>query len=120
MKQIRRGVVERLIMETGLSVRSWAIEHGFVPQTLSAWLTGARNIGGKNLVKLAEALRVPPEEICSVVYVVDDSEIAEIERMDQDLIGAFHCLTRVQKERVVRMVQGLADANRAEEELKHG
>ena len=120
MRQINKKVVERLIAETGMSVRAWAIQYGFVPQTLSAWLTGARNIGGKNLLRLAEALRVQPEEISTVVFRVDDSEIAELERMDQDLIGAFHSLNRAQKERVIRMVQGLADANRAEEELKHG
>ncbi len=120
MKQIKRNVVERIIAETGLSIHAWALQHGFAPTTLNAWINGVRNIGGKNLQRLADALRVDPETICSVVFRVDDSELAEIARMDQDLIGAFHQLTRVQKERVLRMVQGLADANRAEEELKHG
>ena len=120
MRQINKKVVERLIAETGLSVHAWALQYGFAPTTLNAWINGVRNIGGKNILRLAEALRVQPEEISTVVFRVDDSEIAELERMDQDLIGAFHQLTRTQKERVIRMVQGLADANRAEEELKRG
>ncbi len=120
MRQINKKIVERLIAETGLSERAWAMQYGFVPQTLSAWLTGTRNIGGKNLCKLADALRVQPGEISTVVFKVDNSELSEIERMDQDLLGAFHSLNRGQKERVLRMVQGLADANMAEEELKHG
>lgn len=120
MKQIKKNVIERLIAETGLTPRAWAIKHGFPQQTVSSWLHGVRNIGEKNLLRLAEELRVEPEEICSVVIKVDQSKLAEIERMEQELLGHFSCLTRVQKERVIRMVQGLADANRAEQELKHG
>jgi len=120
MRKIKQKLVEQKIAETGLSIHAWALSHGFAPTTLNAWINGKRNIGGKNLLKLAEALRVDPEEICSVVFKVDDSDVTLIQEMDSDLIGAFHQLTRVQKERVIRMVIGLAEANRAEEELKHG
>lgn len=120
MRRIKQNVVDRLIAETGLTVHAWALQHGFAPTTLNAWVNGVRNIGEKNLLRLAEALRVEPEEICSVVIKVDQSKLAEIERMEQELLGHFSCLTRVQKERVIRMCEGLAEANRAEEELKHG
>ena len=118
MRRIKQNVVDRLIAETGLTVHAWALQHGFAPTTLNAWVNGVRNIGEKNLLRLAEALRVEPEEICSVVIKVDQSKLAEIERMEQELLGHFSCLTRVQKERVIRMVQGLAEANRAEQELR--
>jgi len=120
MKKIKRNIVERLIAQTGLSIHAWSLQHGFAPTTLGAWLNGVRNIGGKNLLRLAEALGVEPEEICSVVFKADKVRIEESERMEQDLLGYFSGLTRAQKDRVVRMCEGLAGANRAEEELRHG
>lgn len=120
MKKIKHEVVRRLIAETGLSPRAWAIQHGFPQQTVNAWLHGDRNIGGKSLLRLASALRVEPEEICSVVFRVDRDQLAETRRREEDLIGFFHGLTAEQQDRVLRMVQGLAEANAAESELKHG
>ena len=120
MRQIKRNIVERLIAETGLSAHAWAIQHGFAPQTVNAWIHGVRNIGGRNLVRLADALRVSPDEICSVVFRVDDGEIAALAAEREELVGLFGQLSSEQRGRVLRLVRSLADANRAEEELIHG
>ena len=118
MRQIKRNIVERLISETGLSAHAWAIQHGFPPQTLNAWMNGSRNIGGKNLSRLASSLRVEPEEICRVVFNVDKNQIAAVERDSAELVGMFGQLSSDQRSRVLRLVRSLADANRAEQELR--
>ena len=120
MRQIKRNIVERLIAETGLSAHAWSIQHGFAPQTVNAWIHGVRNIGGRNLARLAEALRVSPEEICSIVIKVDANRIAECEREQEELVGLFSQLSPEQRGRVLRLVRSLADANKAEEDLLHG
>ena len=120
MRQIKRNIVERLIAETGLSAHAWAIQHGFAPQTVNAWIHGVRNIGGKNLVRFANALRVSPDEICNVVFKVDENRIAEYEREQEELVGLFAQLSPEQRGRVLRLVRSLADANKAEEDLMRG
>ena len=118
MRQIKRGIVERLIQETGLSAHAWAIQNGFAPQTLNAWIHGSRNIGGKNLLRLASALRVEPEEICSVVFKIDKDQLAALERDRAEVSSMFSQLSPDQRSRVLRLVRSLADANRAEQELR--
>lgn len=120
MRQIKQKTVERLIAETGLSPRAWAIQNGFAQQTVNAWLRGDRNIGRRNLARLAEALHVSPDDICSVVFKVDENRIAEYEREQEELVGLFAQLSPEQRGRVLRLVRSLADANKAEEDLLHG
>ena len=120
MRKLRSKEFLAILERRGLSVNAFALQSGIPQGTLSHLVSGDRNVGPKTLKRICDALHCEPGDISHWFYVVDQSKLAEIERMEQELLGHFSCLTRVQKERVIRMVQGLAEANRAEEELKHG
>lgn len=120
MRKLRSKEFLAILERRGLSVNAFALQSGIPQGTLSHLVSGDRNVGPKTLKRICDALHCEPGDISHWFHVVDQSELAEIERLDRDLIGAFHQLTSVQKERVIRLVEGLAEANRAEEELKHG
>lgn len=56
---------------TGLTIRNWAIQHGFPQGSLSNWITGVRNIKYDNLLRLAQELHCQPEDIADVIMNLD-------------------------------------------------
>ncbi len=120
MRKLKTDSFLSMLQARELTVNAFAQQTGIPQGTLSHYVRGDRNIGPKTLKKLCEALHCDPTDISTLFFKVDKKKLAESKQRENDLVGYFHQLTTVQQERVLRMVQGLADANMAEEELKHG
>lgn len=120
MRKLKTDAFMSMLQCRELTVNAFAQQTGIPQGTLSHYVRGDRNIGPKTLKKLCDALHCEPSDISTLFFKIDKSKQAEMKRRDDELLGCFHQLTSVQRERVLRMVQGLAEANRAEEELKRG
>lgn len=71
---IKKEIVVKLINETGLSSRSFAIKHHINPETLRLWLSGQRNCKFGNIIKLAQSIG------CSVSEIFDGKMTFEMFR----------------------------------------
>ena len=118
MRKIKGKVLQDHIAQSGLSLHAWAIQHGFTQPTVYAWITGQKGISDRNVERLEQILGIDRQEFTSIVFRMRPERLKRIEEEQQELLGYFSQLMPVQRERVLRMVQGLAEANRAEQELR--
>ena len=120
MLKLKEKKIRELIAQTGLSVRAWAHEHGFPQTSLAGWIVGSRNIKHDNLLRLAQELHCQPEDIADVVIKMNPDKIKELEEDRREISALLVYLTTEQRKRILDLVQKIADANRAEEELIRG
>jgi len=118
MRKIKEKNIRRMIEDTGLSVRAWAMKHGFLQGTLSSWITGVRNISNNNLIRLANELHVDISEISEVVFKADPKDFNSLEQDRREICGIFGNLHKDQRRKVINLADKMSDANRAEEELE--
>lgn len=115
MIRLREQKVRQIIAQTGLSVRAWGEQYGFSQGTLSNWLSGARNIKPKSLLKLASALNCEPEDISEIYWVLDNSVAIQLEADREEIRGIFGNLRPKQRKVIIDMAELIADANQKED-----
>lgn len=120
MLRLKEKKIKEMIAQTGLTIRNWAIQHGFPQGSLSNWITGVRNIKYDNLLRLAQELHCQPEDIADVIIKMNPDKIKELEEDRREISALLVYLTTEQRKRILDLVQKIADANRAEEELIRG
>lgn len=112
MIRLKEHAVRKIIAQTGLSVSAWGAANGFTQGTLSGWITGRRNIKHSSLLKLAEALRVTPEEISEIMWIYNDSVAIQLEADREEICGLFGNLSPKQRKAIIDIAELIADANK--------
>lgn len=120
MRKLKSKIFLEMLEKRGLSVNAFSIRSGIPQGTLSHLVSGDRNVGPKVLAKICEALRCEQGDISEWYEKIDQTQIDALRSQDDELLGYFHRLKPDQKKQVLIMVEGLAKANMAEAELKHG
>lgn len=115
MIRLREQKVRQIIAKTGLSVKAWGDLNGFAQTTLSNWITGARNIKPKSLLKLASALNCEPEDISEIYWELDNSVAIQLEADREEIRGIFGNLRPKQRKVIIDMAELIADANQKED-----
>ena len=112
MLKLKGKMVRELIGASGLSVRAWGETHGFAQSTLSSWLNGTRNIKKKQLVKLADALRVENlNEISFVEFRIDENKRQEINNEIEEISHLWGYLPQDQRQMILNLIRSMAKTN---------
>lgn len=94
MPHIKEQLVLSLIEKTGLSLRAWALQHGFTQQIVYAWTHGVRSPSNGSLLQLASALRVSPDDI--------KADPTQLELDKRDICELFNEMTDSQRWYAIR------------------